>query len=295
MSKKYEGLAVGIDCGTTYSCVVVWLDEHNRVEIIHNYQGNRTTRSFISFKYDQRLIGDVVKNQAALNPTSTIFDAKRLIGRKFSDSVVQNDMRMWPFKVIADDNDKHVIIIQYKGQEKHFSAEEISAMILKKMLEVSENFLSSERKATIEAGAIAGLNVIKIINEPITAVIAYGLDKKSDCDGKRNIFVFDLGGGTFDVAILTIKVVEVYEVSKILDLIVYKMKSPLKKDFNLKLTAQECGEINNAMTMAVNMLDENSKEKDIDFLEGHLKKLEDMLDLLEPKTAIKEINHKFSF
>ncbi|CAL5191511.1 unnamed protein product [Lathyrus oleraceus] len=256
MSKKYEGLAVGIDCGTTYSCVVVWLDEHNRVEIIHNYQGNRTTRSFISFKYDQRLIGDVVKNQAALNPTSTIFDAKRLIGRKFSDSVVQNDMRMWPFKVIADDNDKHVIIIQYKGQEKHFSAEEISAMILKKMLEVSENFLSSEvrkrnavvtvpdyfndsqRKATIEAGAIAGLNVIKIINEPITAVIAYGLDKKSDCDGKRNIFVFDLGGGTFDVAILTIKVVEVYEGERARTLIIIILVPLFSLAFQVPVASQ---------------------------------------------------------
>ncbi|XP_058741081.1 heat shock cognate 70 kDa protein-like [Vicia villosa] len=221
MAKKYEGCAVGIDLGTTYSCVAVWLDEHNRVEIIHNDQGNRITPSFVSFKDDQRLIGDAAYYQAASNPTNTIFDAKRLIGRKFSDSVIQDDMKLWPFKVIAGVEDKPVIVVKYKGQEKHFCAEEISSMVLTKLREVAEEFVDfpvknvvvtvpayfndSQRKATIDAGAIAGLNVIRIINEPTAAAFAYGLNKRTKCVGENNIFVFDLGGGTFDVSVLTIK------------------------------------------------------------------------------------------
>ncbi|KEH22254.1 heat shock 70 kDa protein [Medicago truncatula] len=220
MTKEYEGRAVGIDLGTTYSCVAVWLDEHQRVEIIHNDQGNRTTPSFVAFNNDQRLIGDAAKNQSATNPENTIFDAKRLIGRKFSDPVVQNDIMLWPFKVTSGVNDKPMITAKCKGQEKHFCAEEISSMVLTKMREVAEAYMGSpvknavvtvpayfndsQRKATIDAGAIAGLNIIRIINEPTAAAIAYGLDKRRDCDGKRNIFVFDLGGGTFDVSILTI-------------------------------------------------------------------------------------------
>ncbi|GAU23226.1 hypothetical protein TSUD_172540 [Trifolium subterraneum] len=221
MAKKYEGCAVGIDLGTTYSCVAVWLDDHNRVEIIHNDQGNRTTPSVVAFTDDQRLIGDAAKNQAATNAQNTVFDAKRLIGRKYSDSIVKYDMMLWPFKVIAGVNDKPVITLKYKGEEKKFCAEEISSMILKKMKEVAEAYLGSpvknavvtvpayfndsQRKATIDAGSIAGLNVIRIINEPTAAAIAYGLDKRSNCGGTRNILVFDLGGGTFDVSILTIK------------------------------------------------------------------------------------------
>ncbi|CAL5203568.1 unnamed protein product [Lathyrus oleraceus] len=221
MGKKYEGCAVGIDLGTTYSCVAVWLDEHNRAEIIHNEQGNRTTPSFVAFTDDQRLIGDAAKNQAATNAENTVFDAKRLIGRKYSDSVVQKDTMLWPFKVIAGDNDKPMIVVKYKGQEKQLCAEEISSMILTKMREVAEKFLESpvknvvvtvpayfcdaQRKATVDAGAIAGLNVIRIINEPTAAALAYGLDKRSNCVGEKNIFVFDLGGGTFDVSILTIQ------------------------------------------------------------------------------------------
>ncbi|CAI8598177.1 unnamed protein product [Vicia faba] len=221
MAKKYEGRAVGIDLGTTYSCVAVWLDDHNRVEIIHNDQGNRTTPSVVAFNDDQRLIGDAAKNQVASNPQNTVFDAKRLIGRKFSDSVVGKDILLWPFKVIAGVNDKPMITLKYMGQEKQFCAEEISSMILSKMRQVAEAYLNlpvknavvtvpsyfndSQRKATIDAGAIAGLKVIQIINEPTAAAIAYGLDKRRNCDGKRNIFVFDLGGGTFDVSILTIK------------------------------------------------------------------------------------------
>ncbi|XP_058766961.1 heat shock cognate 70 kDa protein-like [Vicia villosa] len=221
MAKKYEGRAVGIDLGTTYSCVAVWLDDHNRVEIIHNDQGNRTTPSVVAFNDDQRLIGDAAKNQVASNPQNTLFDAKRLIGRKFSDAIVQKDVMLWPFKVIAGVEDKPMITLKYKGEEKEFCAEEISSMILSKMREIAEAYLESsvknavvtvpayfndsQRKATIDAGAIAGLNVIRIINEPTAAAIAYGLDKRRNCDGKRNIFVFDLGGGTFDVSILTIK------------------------------------------------------------------------------------------
>ncbi|XP_058741089.1 heat shock cognate 70 kDa protein-like [Vicia villosa] len=221
MAKKYEGCAVGIDLGTTYSCVAVWLDEHNRVEIIHNDQGNRITPSFVSFKDDQRLIGDAAFYQAASNPTNTMFDAKRLIGRKFSDSVIQDDMKLWPFKVIAGVDDKPMIVVKYKGEEKHFCAEEISSMVLTKLREVAEEFVDfpvknavvtvpayfndSQRKATIDAGAIAGLNVIRIINEPTAAAFAYGLNKRTKCVGENNIFVFDLGGGTFDVSVLTIK------------------------------------------------------------------------------------------
>ncbi|XP_058762936.1 heat shock cognate 70 kDa protein-like [Vicia villosa] len=221
MAKKYEGCAVGIDLGTTDSCVAVWLDEHNRVEIIHNDQGNRITPSFVSFKDDQRLIGDAAFYQAASNPTNTMFDAKRLIGRKFSDSVIQDDMKLWPFKVIAGVDDKPMIVVKYKGEEKHFCAEEISSMVLTKLREVAEEFVDfpvknavvtvpayfndSQRKATIDAGAIAGLNVIRIINEPTAAAFAYGLNKRTKCVGENNIFVFDLGGGTFDVSVLTIK------------------------------------------------------------------------------------------
>ncbi|PNX75052.1 heat shock protein [Trifolium pratense] len=220
MAKKYEGRAVGIDLGTTYSCVAVWLDHQNRAEIIHNDQGNRTTPSVVAFNDDQRLIGDAAKNQTSSNPTNTVFDVKRLIGRKFSDPIVQKDIRLWPFKVISGINDKPVITLKYAGQEKKFRAEEISSMILTKMREVAEAYLQSpvknavvtvpayfndsQRKATVDAGSIAGLNVIRIINEPTAAAIAYGLDKRSDYNGKRNIFVFDLGGGTFDVSILTI-------------------------------------------------------------------------------------------
>ncbi|XP_058741082.1 heat shock cognate 70 kDa protein 2-like [Vicia villosa] len=205
MTKNYEGRAVGIDLGTTYSCVAVWLDEHNRVEIIHNEQGNRTTPSFVAFTDNQRLIGDAAKNQTASNAENTVFDAKRLIGKTFSDSVVKKDMMLWPFKVITDVNDKHVIVVKYKGEEKHFCAEEISSMILTKMRETAEKFLESPRKAIIDAGVIAGLNVIRIINEPTAAALANGLDKRYNCVGERNIFVFDFGGGTFDVSILTIK------------------------------------------------------------------------------------------
>ncbi|XP_057436297.1 heat shock cognate 70 kDa protein-like [Lotus japonicus] len=221
MAKNAEGCAIGIDLGTTYSCVAVWQEQQGRVEIIHNDQGNRITPSFVAFTDQHRLIGDAAKNQAAINPENTIFDAKRLIGRKYSDPIVKNDILLWPFKVIAGVDDKPVIVVKYKGQEKHLSAEEISSMILTKMREIAEAYLESpvknavitvpayfndsQRKATVDAGVIAGLNVKRIISEPTAAAIAYGLDKKTNCVGERNIFIFDLGGGTFDVSLVTIK------------------------------------------------------------------------------------------
>jgi len=208
--------AVGIDLGTTYSCVGIW--QNDRVEIIANDQGNRTTPSYVAFTDTERLIGDAAKNQCAMNPINTIFDAKRLIGRKFTDPVVQSDMKHWPFKLISGDGDIPRIQVQYKGEEKTFSAEEISSMVLIKMKETAEAFVGkdvkdvvvtvpayfndSQRQATKDAGAIAGLNVLRIINEPTAAAIAYGLDKKTA--GETNVLIFDLGGGTFDVSLLTI-------------------------------------------------------------------------------------------
>ncbi|KAK4410665.1 Heat shock protein [Sesamum angolense] len=216
---KTEGKAIGIDLGTTYSCVGVW--QNDRVEIIPNDQGNRTTPSYVAFTDTERLIGDAAKNQVAMNPQNTVFDAKRLIGRRFSDPTVQNDMKLWPFKVIPGPGDKPMIQVQYKGEEKQFSPEEISSMVLTKMKEIAEAFLGqtiknavitvpayfndSQRQATKDAGAISGLNVMRIINEPTAAAIAYGLDKKASRSGEKNVLIFDLGGGTFDVSLLTIE------------------------------------------------------------------------------------------
>ncbi|XP_050250448.1 heat shock cognate 70 kDa protein-like [Quercus robur] len=219
MSKQGEGRAIGIDLGTTYSCVAVWQNE--RVEIIVNDQGNRTTPSYVAFTPLERLVGDSAKNQVARNPTNSVFDAKRLIGRRFSDTLVQSDIKLWPFEVIESSGDKPMIVVNYKGEEKHFGAEEISSMVLKKMCEIAEAYLGttvknavvtvpayfndSQRKATKDAGDIAGLNVLHIINEPTAAAIAYGLDKIADGIGKRNVLIFDLGGGTADVSLLTIE------------------------------------------------------------------------------------------
>jgi len=212
--------AVGIDLGTTYSCVGVF--QHGKVEIIANDQGNRTTPSYVAFTDSERLIGDAAKNQVAMNPSNTIFDAKRLIGRKFEDATVQSDMKHWPFEVISDGG-KPKLQVDYKGETKSFFPEEVSSMVLTKMKETAEAYLGktvtdavvtvpayfndSQRQATKDAGTIAGLNVLRIINEPTAAAIAYGLDKKVKDDGKgeRNVLIFDLGGGTFDVSILTIE------------------------------------------------------------------------------------------
>lgn len=211
-----KGPAVGIDLGTTYSCVGVF--QHGKVEIIANDQGNRTTPSYVAFTDTERLIGDPAKNQVAMNPTNTIFDAKRLIGRHFNDDTVKNDMKHWPFEVV-EDNSKPKLKVEFKGEDKTFFPEEVSSMVLLKMKETAEAYLGklvtdavvtvpayfndSQRQATKDAGIIAGLNVLRIINEPTAAAIAYGLDKK--VSDERHVLIFDLGGGTFDVSILTIE------------------------------------------------------------------------------------------
>jgi len=199
-------LAIGIDLGTTYSCVGIY--QNGRVEIIANDMGNRTTPSQVAFGGSERLIGDAAKNQGTSNPKNTVFDAKRLIGRKFSDKIVQDDIKLWPFTVVADSNDKPLIKVDFNDQEKTFTPEEISAMVLTKMKDIAETYLGqkvdsavitvpayfsdAQRQATKDAGAIAGLEVLRIINEPTAASIAYGLDKTDDKE--RNILVFDCGG-----------------------------------------------------------------------------------------------------
>jgi len=216
-----KSFAVGIDLGTTYSCVGVMKNDTSGVEIIANDQGNRTTPSYVAFTDTERLIGDAAKNQAARNPENTVFDAKRLIGRKFNDPIVQSDCKLWPFKVLSQggSSDKPMIQVTFQGEEKKFHPEEISSMVLNKMKETAEAYLGgtvndavvtvpayfndSQRQATKDAGQICGLNVLRIINEPTAAAIAYGLDKKG-C-GEQNVLIFDMGGGTFDVSLLTIE------------------------------------------------------------------------------------------
>ena len=212
-----SGPGIGIDLGTTYSCVGVWKNE--KVEIIANDQGLNTTPSYVAFTEEERLIGDAAKAQVARNPTNTVFDAKRLIGRKFSDKTVQDDIKLWPFKVESGIAEKPMIVIKHMGEDKKFQAEEISSMVLIKMKEIAEAYLSTkcnnavvtvpayfndaQRQATKDAGTIAGMNVQRIINEPTAAAIAYGLDKKDNKE--RNVLIFDLGGGTFDVSLLSIE------------------------------------------------------------------------------------------
>ena len=216
--KGTKGFSVGIDLGTTYSCVGVW--QHGQVEIISNEMGERTTPSYVAFTDTARLVGASAKSQVAMNPINTVFDAKRLIGREFSDAAVQTDMRTWPFKVIKDPKtSKPQLQVQFRGKTKLYFAEEISSMVLIKMKEIAETYLGDvvsnavvtvpayfndgQRNATKDAGRISGLNVMRIINEPTAAAIAYGLGKKEA--GEINVLIFDLGGGTFDVSLLSIE------------------------------------------------------------------------------------------
>ena len=199
-------VAIGIDLGTTYSCVAIWKD--GQCEIIANDQGIRTTPSYVAFTDNERLIGNAAKNQASQNPENTIFDAKRLIGRIYNDNSTQNDIKHFPFTVI-DKNNKPIIQAKYKGEIKDFQPEEISSMILLKMKEIAESYIGetvdsavitvpayfndAQRQSTKDAGAIAGLNVLRIINEPTAAAIAYGLDQNKD-SSEKNILIYDLGG-----------------------------------------------------------------------------------------------------
>jgi len=215
--EKKKAPAIGIDLGTTFSCVGIW--QNDGVQIIENSEGKRTTPSFVAFTENERLVGDAAKNQASRNPSNTVFDAKRLIGRKFQDSTVQNDMKHFPFKVVRGKDDKPMMEVQYQGATKRFHPEEISAMVLQKMKETAEAHLGqtvtdavitvpayfndSQRQATKDAGAICGLNVLRIINEPTAAALAYGLDSKER--SAKNVLVYDMGGGTFDVSLLEIE------------------------------------------------------------------------------------------
>jgi L1 cell adhesion molecule like protein len=208
--------AIGIDLGTTYSCVGVW--NNGRVEIIANDQGNRTTPSYVAYTAEERLIGDAAKSQAAANPSNTVFDAKRLIGRRFDDPIVTAERKLWPFKVVEGSNGKPKIEVEWKGETQSFLPEEISAVVLQKMKQTAESYLGhpvkeavitvpayfndSQRQATKDAGAIAGLNVLRIINEPTAAALSYGLDRMGA--GEKNILIFDCGGGTHDLSILTL-------------------------------------------------------------------------------------------
>lgn len=210
---------IGIDLGTTYSCVGVWKDDH--VQIVANAEGNRTTPSCVAFTDVERLVGDAAKNQSAANPSNTIFDAKRIIGQRFSDATVQSDVKRFPFTVVADADDKPKIVVQFAGEERRFAPEEISSMVLGRMKKVAEDFLGkpvdkavvtvpayfsdAQRQATKNAGTIAGLDVKRIINEPTAAALAYGLDAGVGTEGVgKNVLIFDLGGGTFDVSLLHI-------------------------------------------------------------------------------------------
>lgn len=215
--RRTKMTAIGIDLGTCMSCVGVW--QNGRVEIIANSQGNRTTPSYVAFTQEERLVGDAAKNQAPMNPTNTVYDAKRMIGRKFNDAAIQDDLKLWPYTVVADATGRPQIEAEFKNKREKFYPEQISAMVLQHMKETAETYLGqpvtkavitvpayfndSQRQATKDAGAIAGLEVLRIINEPTAAAIAYGLDKQND--GKEhNVLIFDCGGGTHDITLLTI-------------------------------------------------------------------------------------------
>jgi L1 cell adhesion molecule like protein len=205
---KEDDIAAGFDIGTTTSCAAVWIND--RVEIIPDYQtGSRIIPSYVSFTDEEKLVGDAAKSQSTMNPKNTVYDAKRLIGRKYSDPTVQDDNKLWSFKVTGDKNDKPLINVSYKKEEKQFHPEEISAMVIQRLKETTEAYLGhplkkvvitvpayfndAQRQATKDAAAIAGLEVLRIINEPTAAAIAYGLDK-IDNGKESNILIFDCGG-----------------------------------------------------------------------------------------------------
>ncbi|KVI07798.1 Heat shock protein 70, conserved site-containing protein, partial [Cynara cardunculus var. scolymus] len=221
MSNKVEGIAVGIDLGTTYSCVGAWLQAQNRVEIIPNEQGNKITPSCVAWNGTEMLVGEAAKNQINRNPKNTVFDVKRLIGSRFSDSIVQKDIESWAFKVIEGSEDKPVILLEHESEDKKLLPEEISSMILKKLKESAEAYLGTtvadavitvpasfndkQRQATKDAATLAGLNVMRLLSEPTAAAIAYGVDKIAvNCPKEKNVFIFYMGGGTFDVSLLNI-------------------------------------------------------------------------------------------
>nr|GEZ57979.1 heat shock cognate 70 kDa protein-like [Tanacetum cinerariifolium]GEZ57990.1 heat shock cognate 70 kDa protein-like [Tanacetum cinerariifolium] len=218
MSKRIGRTAVGIDLGTTYSCVAAWFDKHKRVEMIPNEQGNKITPSCVAWDGTQILVGEAAKNQINRNPKNTIFDVKRLMGSGFNDSKVIEDIKLWPFKVIEGSGGKPLLVFEHESQEKKFSPQDISALILKNLKETVEAYLGTkvtdavitvpayfnneQRQATKDAGQLAGLNVMRLISEPTSAAIAYGLDKSADINSPndKNVFIFDMGGGTFDVS-----------------------------------------------------------------------------------------------
>ena len=219
-NNNIEGETIGIDLGTTYSCVGVWIND--KVEIIANDQGNRTTPSWVAFTDTEKLVGESAKNQVTSNHTNTIYDVKRLIGYKYTDPIIQNELKKLNYEVSANKNDIPTINVMYKNEEKSFTPQEISSFILDKMKYTAESYLGKEvknavitvpayfndaqRQATKDAGLISGLNVLRIINEPTAAAIAYGLDnsKKDEEDGEKNILIYDVGGGTLDVTLLSI-------------------------------------------------------------------------------------------
>jgi L1 cell adhesion molecule like protein len=279
--------AIGIDLGTTYSCIGVWQDNH--VEIIPNDQGNRITPSYVAFTDTERLIGDAAINQIATNAHNTVFDAKRLIGRRFSDQLVQQDIRLWPFKVVPNNKDKPMIVITYKGEEKHISPQEISSMVLSKLKDVAETYLghevkdavitvpahfnNSQRQATKDAGKVAGFNVMRIINEPTAAAIAYGLDKKKWREGEKNVLVFDLGGGTFDVSLVTVDE-GMFKVkatlgdthlggvdfdNNLVNRLVGLFKRKYKKDLNISENSKALGRLRSACEKAKRLLSSTSE------------------------------------
>nr|XP_043625370.1 heat shock cognate 70 kDa protein-like [Erigeron canadensis] len=225
MSRGVKGAAIGIDLGTTYSVAAVWFQGKNRVEIIPNEQGNKITPSCVAFDDTELFVGEGAKNQITRNPSNTVFDVKRLIGSRFGDSRVQKDMESWPFKIIEGPAEKPTVVVEFKGEKRELAPEALSSMVLMKIKESAEEFIGTkvsdavitvpayfndkQREATKEASTKAGFNVIRLINEPTAAAIAYGLDNMADkkwykIDKNKNVLVFDLGGGTFDVSLLTV-------------------------------------------------------------------------------------------